>query len=69
MTNVDNILMTVKTNGEDTLTTPTTGCEDTFTTSSMTHDFLVTTPHDITDDPCDKFDNLYDIHYPMIESK
>jgi hypothetical protein len=53
MTNGDGILMTVKTNGEDTLMTP-------FTT----HDYLVTTPNDITDNPCDDIDDLYYIHCP-----
>ena len=45
-TNGDDILMTLKNNGEDTLTTP------------FTHDYLVTTPHDVTDDPCDDIDDL-----------
>ena len=53
MTNGDGILMTVKTNGEDTLMTP-------FTT----HDYLVSTPNDITDNPCDDIDDLYYIHCP-----
>ena len=49
-TNGDGILMTVKSNGEDTLMTP-------FTT----HDYLVTTPNDITDDPCDERILLYSL--------
>jgi hypothetical protein len=52
-TNGDNILTTLKTNGEDTLTTP-----------FMTHNYLMTTLHDVTDDPCDDIDNLYGIHCP-----
>jgi hypothetical protein len=60
--NVDNILTTLKTNGEDTLTTPTTGGEDTLTTPFMTHDYLVITRRDITDDPCDNIDDLYHIY-------
>ena len=50
--------MTLKTNGEDTLTTPTTIGEDTFTTPVTTHEYLVTNPHDVTDDPCDDIDDL-----------
>ena len=52
-TNVDNILTTVKTNGEDTLATP-----------LRTHGYLVTTLHDVTDDPCGDIDNLYGLHCP-----
>ena len=64
MTNGDDILMTMKTNGEDTLTTLTTNGEDTLTTHFMTSNYLVTTPHDVTDDPCDSIDDLYGIHFP-----
>ena len=63
-TNDDDILTTLKTNGEDTLTTPTTDGEDTLTTRFTTHNYLVTTPHDVTDDPCDDIDGLYGIHCP-----
>ena len=52
-TNGDDILMTMKTNGEDTLMTP-----------FKTYNYIVTTLHDVTDDPCDDIDNLYDIHCP-----
>jgi hypothetical protein len=64
VTNVDNMLMTLKTNGEDTLTTLMTGGEDTLTTHFMTSVYLVTTPHDVTDDPCDSIDDLNGIHGP-----
>jgi hypothetical protein len=63
-TNGDDILTTMKTNGEDILTTPTTGGEDTLTNLFKTHDYLVTTPHDVTDDLCYDIDDLYDIHCP-----
>jgi len=53
LTNGDDILMTLKTIGEDTLTTLMNGGEDTLTIPVSTRDYLVTTPHDITDDPCD----------------
>ena len=62
MTNGDDILTNVKTNREDTLTTPTTDGEDTLMTPFTTHDYLVTTLHDVTDDPCDSIDDLYGIH-------
>ena len=52
-TNGDDILTTLKNNGKDTLNTP-------FTT----HDYLLTTLHDVTDDPCDNIDDSYDIHCP-----
>ena len=52
------------TNGKDTLTTLMTDDEDTLTTPFMTHDYLVTTLHDVTDDPCDDIDYLYAIHCP-----
>ena len=64
MTNGDKILMPLKTNGEDTLMTLMTDCEDTSTTLFMTSNYLVTTPHDVTDGPCDSIDNLYGIHCP-----
>jgi hypothetical protein len=64
MTSGDNILTTLKTNGEDTLTTLTTGGEDTLTTHLTTSDYLVTTWHDVTDDPCDSIEDLYGIHCP-----
>jgi hypothetical protein len=60
-THSDNILMTPKTNGEDTLMALTTSDEDTLTTLVMTCDYLMTTPHDVTDNPCDDIDDL-DIH-------
>ena len=41
-----------------------TGGEDTLMTPFMTHDYLVTTSNDITDDPCDDIDDLYHIHCP-----
>ena len=72
-TNGDDILMILKTNGEATLTTQTNSGEDTLMTPVMTHDYLVTvtTPHDVTNDPCDDTDDLYepkilmlDIHCP-----
>jgi hypothetical protein len=63
-TNGDEILMTLKTNGENTLTTPTTGDEDTVMTPFMTHNSLMTTPHDISESPCDEIVYLYDIHCP-----
>jgi hypothetical protein len=47
MTNGDDILMTLKTNGEDALMTLTTDGEDTLATPFTTHDYLVTTPHDL----------------------
>ena len=58
-TNGDGILMTVKTNGKDTLMTPRTDGEDTLKTLFTTHNYLVTTPNDITDNPCDDIDDLY----------
>jgi len=64
MTNGDDILTTVITNREDTLMTPTADGEDTLTTHFTTHNYLVTTPHDVTDDPCDDIDDLYGIHCP-----
>jgi hypothetical protein len=64
ITNGDNILTTLKTNGEDTLTTLMTDGEDTLMTSFTTSDYLVTTPYDVTDGPCDSIDNLYGIHCP-----
>ena len=64
MTNGDDILMTMKTNGEDALTTLMTDGEDTLTTHFATRDYLVTTPHDVIDDPCDSIDDLYGIHCP-----
>ena len=60
----DDMLMTLKTNGEDTLTTSMTSGEDPLTTAVMTRDYLVTTPHDITDNPCDDVDDLYGINCP-----
>jgi hypothetical protein len=42
MTHGDDILMTLKTIGEDTLMTP-----------IATRYYLLTTPNDVTDDPCD----------------
>jgi hypothetical protein len=51
MTNGDDILTTLKTNDEDTLMTLTTDGEDTLTTRFTTSDYLVTTLHDVTDDP------------------
>ena len=63
-TNGDNILMTVKTNGEDTLMTPMTDGEDTLMAPSRTHNDLVTTLHEVTDNPCDNIDDLDDIHCP-----
>ena len=63
-TNGDYILTTLKTNGEDTLMTPMTDGEDTLTTYSTTHDYLVTTTHEVTDDPCDSIEDLYGIHCP-----
>ena len=46
------------------LMTRMTGGEDTLMTTFTTHDHLVTTLHDITDDPCDDIDNLHDIYCP-----
>ena len=54
----------MNTNGEDTLTTLTTGGEDTSKTPFTTHDYPVTTPHDVTDDSCDDIDGIYNIHCP-----
>ena len=69
MTYVDDILMTLKTNGEDTLTLTTLliSCEDNLTTPVMTCDYLVTTPHDITEDPCDNIDDLEQITVKYVE--
>jgi hypothetical protein len=67
MTYGDDILMTLKTNGEETLMTLMTSGEGTLTTSITTHHYLVTTPHDITDDPCDNIDNLEQIPVKYIE--
>ena len=53
MTDGDDILMTLKTIGEDTLTTPMTSGEDTLTTPVTTRDYIMTTLHDVNDDPCD----------------
>ena len=61
-TNGNDILTTMKTNGENTLTNPMTDGEDTLTTLFTTHNYLVTTPHEVTDDPCDNIDDLYGIH-------
>jgi len=61
-TNRDKILMTLKTNGEDTLTTPMISGENTLMTTVTTRDYLVTTPHDVTDDPCDDMDDLEQIN-------
>jgi hypothetical protein len=58
--NCDDVLTTLKTNGEDTLRTQTISGEDTLMTPVTTHDYLVTTPHDITNDPCDNIDDLYE---------
>ena len=63
-TDCDDMLMTRKTNGEDTLTTLMPDGEDTLTTPVTTHNYLVITPHDVTDDPCDGIDDLYGIHCP-----
>ena len=41
-----------------------TGGESTLTTPFTTHNYLVTTLHDVTDDPCDNIDDLYDSHCP-----
>jgi len=57
MTNGDDILTTLKTIAEDTLMTLTTSGEDTFTTPVTTRDYLVTTLHDVNDDPCDNIDD------------
>jgi hypothetical protein len=57
MTDGDDILMTMKTISEDTLTARTTHGGDTFTTHVATYDHFVTTPNDVTDDPCDNIDN------------
>ena len=53
----DDILPTQKTNCEDTLTTLTTIGEDTLTPPVMTHDYLMTTLHDVNDDQCDDIDD------------
>ena len=60
-THGEDILTTLKTNGEDTLSTTMTSGEDTLTTTVTTRDYLVTTPHDVTDDPCDGIDDLEQI--------
>ena len=60
MTKGEDILTTPETNGEGTLMLPTTGGEDTLTTPVTTHDYLVTTWHDITDNPCNDIDDLYE---------
>ena len=44
---------------------PMSGGEDTLTAPFTTHDYLVTTPHDITDNPCDDIGDLYCIHCPQ----
>jgi len=54
----------MKTNGEDILTSLTTDGEDTLMTHITASDYLVTTPHDVTEDPCDSIDNFYGIHCP-----
>jgi hypothetical protein len=73
MTHGDDMLMVLKTNSEDTLTTPMTSGDDTLMAPVVTCDYLVTTPHDVTDDPCDDIDNLYETEnifaYPMIETQ
>jgi hypothetical protein len=51
--------MILKTNGEDTLMTPMTDDEDTLTNPVMTLNYLVTTPHDVSNNPCDEIDDLY----------
>ena len=43
---------------------PMTDGEETLTTPFTTHDYLVTTPHDVTDNPCDDIDDLHGIHCP-----
>jgi len=58
MTHGDDILMTLKAHGEVTLMTRMTSGEDTLMTPVMNRDYHVTTPHDITDDPCDNIDDL-----------
>ena len=37
--------------------TPMTSGEDTLTTPVTTRDYLVTTPHDVTVNPCDDIDD------------
>ena len=62
--NGEDTLTTLTTDGEDTLMTPTTSGEDTLPSPAMTCDYLVTTLHDVTDDPCDHIGDPYDIHCP-----
>ena len=61
MTHADDILKTLKTHGEDSLTVPRNSGEDTLMTPVMTRDYLVTTPHDVIDNPCDDIDGLEQI--------
>jgi len=63
MTDGDDILMTLKTIGEDTLTPQMTSGEDTLTTAVATRDHFVTTPNDVTDDPCDDIDDQEQVEY------
>ena len=67
VTNGDDILTTLNTNGEDILMTPMTSGEDTVITPVTTRAYLVNTLHDITDDPCDKIDNLEQITVKFVE--
>ena len=66
-TNGEDILRTLKTNGEDTLTTPMMDGEDTLMIQLMTT--FVTTLHDVTDDPCDDIDDLYEPKILMSATK
>jgi hypothetical protein len=47
--------------GKTLLTAQKTSDEDTLTTPVTTHDYLVTTLHDVTDNPCDDIDGLEQI--------
>jgi hypothetical protein len=69
MTNGDDILITMKTSGEDTLTAPATDGEDTLTTLFMTHNYLVTTPHDVTNTNVTTLMTSIIFIVPIIETK
>ena len=49
----DDSLTTLKAIGEDTLTIRKTGGEDALATSVVTHEYVVCTPNDVNDNPCD----------------
>ena len=67
-----NILTTPKDQWWRHFDAPATSGEDTLMTPATTQDYLATTPHDVTDNPCDNIDDLEQITclcISMIETK